>query len=80
MSGINLERGESFTVNRCTCLCVCAKKDRMCALTILGAFQIIIAVASIGLGNWAVFAYPGHIRKTAAFNFWSGGAVSIASS
>ena len=48
----------------------------MCALTVLGAFEVIVALASIGIGNWAVFAYPGHLRKTAAFNFWSGGAVS----
>lgn len=47
----------------------------MCALTVLGAFEVIIALASIGIGNWAVFAYPGHLRKTAAFNFWAGGTV-----
>ena len=76
MSGNTMERENSVIMNRCTCLCSCAKKDRMCALTVLGAFEVIIALASIGIGNWAVFTYPEHLRKTAAFNFWSGGMVS----
>lgn len=72
-----MEGDRTISMDRCTCLCSCAKKDRMCALTVLGAFKVIVALASIGMGNWAVFAYPGHLRKTAAFNYWSGGAVSV---
>jgi len=62
-------------MTRCSCLCSCAKKDRICVLTILGALQVIVAISSIGIGNWAVFSYPVHLRKTAAFNFWSGGVI-----
>ena len=75
MSANTVERDNSVIVNRCNCLCSCAKKDRMCALTVLGAFEVIVALSSIGIGNWAIFAYPGHLRKTAAYNFWSGGVV-----
>lgn len=77
MPGVTLERNDSVMVNRCTCVCLSVKKDRMCVLTVLGAFEIIIALASLGMGNWAVISYGEHLRRTAAFNFWSGGAVSI---
>ena len=75
MPGVTLARNDSVVVNRCSCLSV--KKDRMCILTVLGAFEIIIALASLGMGNWAVISYGEHLRRTAAFNFWSGGTVSI---
>ena len=78
MPGVTLERNDSVMVNRCTCVCLSVKKDRICILSVLGAFEIIIALASLGMGNWAVISYGQHLRRTAAFNFWSGGAVSIA--
>ncbi len=71
------ERIETLSVERnCSCICTCIKKERTCTLTILGAFQVFIAVGSLAVGNWAVFSFPEHLRKTAAYPFWSGAAVS----
>ncbi len=72
------EQPVQFTTERsCSCACLCIKKERTCTLTVLGALQIFISFGSLAVGNWAVFSLPIHLRKTAAFSFWSGGTVSI---
>eukprot|EP00794_Sanderia_malayensis_P020234 gene20234-22211_t len=64
-------------VERSSCTCTCMKKERTFTLTVLGALQFVIALGSLAVGNWAVFSFSQHLRKTAAFPFWSGGAILV---
>lgn len=74
MPGVTFER--EMPIRSCSCACVCIKKEKTWALTILGGLQLFVALGSLAIGNWAFFAFSDHLKKAAAYPFWSGGVVS----